>query len=141
MILFYNPPSSASKKPVLPKSLLALGAIIEGSHDYEILDGNLIQDAFNTLSRYIKEKAPKVLALTVMPGPQLEHAVKLCPQIKEAFPDLIILWGGYFATQHWEVVVRSNYVDYVLRGHCEYCLLYTSPSPRDLSTSRMPSSA
>ena len=24
---------------------------------------------------------------------------------------------------------------------CEICLLYTSPSPRDLSTSRMPSSA
>ena len=24
---------------------------------------------------------------------------------------------------------------------CERCLLYTSPSPRDLSTSRMPSSA
>ena len=24
---------------------------------------------------------------------------------------------------------------------CLYCLLYTSPSPRDLSTSRMPSSA
>ena len=25
--------------------------------------------------------------------------------------------------------------------HSHYCLLYTSPSPRDLSTSRMPSSA
>ena len=25
--------------------------------------------------------------------------------------------------------------------HCQVCLLYTSPSPRDLSTSRMPSSA
>ena len=25
--------------------------------------------------------------------------------------------------------------------HCQACLLYTSPSPRDLSTSRMPSSA
>ena len=25
--------------------------------------------------------------------------------------------------------------------HPNYCLLYTSPSPRDLSTSRMPSSA
>ena len=24
---------------------------------------------------------------------------------------------------------------------CSFCLLYTSPSPRDLSTSRMPSSA
>ena len=27
------------------------------------------------------------------------------------------------------------------RGHIYICLLYTSPSPRDLSTSRMPSSA
>ena len=26
-------------------------------------------------------------------------------------------------------------------GYSNYCLLYTSPSPRDLSTSRMPSSA
>ena len=26
-------------------------------------------------------------------------------------------------------------------AHCHLCLLYTSPSPRDLSTSRMPSSA
>ena len=26
-------------------------------------------------------------------------------------------------------------------GQCSDCLLYTSPSPRDLSTSRMPSSA
>jgi len=29
----------------------------------------------------------------------------------------------------------------ILRTHPETCLLYTSPSPRDLSTSRMPSSA
>ena len=28
-----------------------------------------------------------------------------------------------------------------LRARCTLCLLYTSPSPRDLSTSRMPSSA
>ena len=27
------------------------------------------------------------------------------------------------------------------KGEFSYCLLYTSPSPRDLSTSRMPSSA
>ena len=28
-----------------------------------------------------------------------------------------------------------------MSAHCNLCLLYTSPSPRDLSTSRMPSSA
>ena len=31
--------------------------------------------------------------------------------------------------------------DHDLSGNNETCLLYTSPSPRDLSTSRMPSSA
>ena len=30
---------------------------------------------------------------------------------------------------------------YVQQGQLDLCLLYTSPSPRDLSTSRMPSSA
>ena len=41
--------------------------------------------------------------------------------------------------------VRSKFpVDYDQKGNCFNvitCLLYTSPSPRDLSTSRMPSSA
>ena len=36
-------------------------------------------------------------------------------------------------------IAVSNYLSRV--GHTIVCLLYTSPSPRDLSTSRMPSSA
>ena len=36
--------------------------------------------------------------------------------------------------------VLENKVKSVLGNH-DFCLLYTSPSPRDLSTSRMPSSA
>ena len=32
-------------------------------------------------------------------------------------------------------------VDVQRKGYVTLCLLYTSPSPRDLSTSRMPSSA
>ena len=43
------------------------------------------------------------------------------------------------------VAVQPNYVDTYLtnlnRTWVRACLLYTSPSPRDLSTSRMPSSA
>ena len=34
-----------------------------------------------------------------------------------------------------------NSMEYVTNALREVCLLYTSPSPRDLSTSRMPSSA
>ena len=40
----------------------------------------------------------------------------------------------------------SNFLDYSInvnnsKFHIPYCLLYTSPSPRDISGSRMPSSA
>ena len=35
----------------------------------------------------------------------------------------------------------SQHSDQVEQGIDKACLLYTSPSPRDLSTSRMPSSA
>ena len=38
-------------------------------------------------------------------------------------------------------VIGQDIVGTVLRVHYDTCLLYTSPSPRDLSTSRMPSSA
>jgi len=37
--------------------------------------------------------------------------------------------------------VMSTYITAVVAGEYRSCLLYTSPSPRDLSTSRMPSSA
>ena len=49
--------------------------------------------------------------------------------------------------QDGQVLLRTVWmsVDPYMRGrmnpHIKSCLLYTSPSPRDLSTSRMPSSA
>ena len=37
--------------------------------------------------------------------------------------------------------VHADYDEYHKNDEVNTCLLYTSPSPRDLSTSRMPSSA
>ena len=45
--------------------------------------------------------------------------------------------GGQCLTGSLTGAVASERVSEALKG----CLLYTSPSPRDLSTSRMPSSA
>ena len=43
--------------------------------------------------------------------------------------------GAEIITWHIKSTTKAQ------QGLYEYCLLYTSPSPRDLSTSRMPSSA
>ena len=40
-----------------------------------------------------------------------------------------------------DTVMKSNLIPQDWKTLCKACLLYTSPSPRDLSTSRMPSSA
>ena len=60
-----------------------------------------------------------MLGVTVMPGPQLTDAVPLCRELKSRHPNLTIIWGGYFPTQHYDVCLKSGYVDYVVRGHGE----------------------
>lgn len=119
MILLYNPPSSASRKPVLPMALLALGALLEGRHAYAIVDGNLEADPVAALDRLVREQGADVLGVTVMGGPQLRHAVQHTRAIKALHPGLTVVWGGYFPTQHYDVCLRADYVDYVVRGHGE----------------------
>jgi hypothetical protein len=118
-ILLYHPPSNALRKPVLPMSLLALGALLEGVHDYRIIDGNVEPDGLETISRAVRDEGVDLLGVTVMPGPQLSHAVPLCRELKRRHPELTIIWGGYFPTQHYDACMRSSYVDYVVRGHGE----------------------
>jgi radical SAM superfamily enzyme YgiQ (UPF0313 family) len=119
VLILYNPPSSEARKPILPMSLLALGALLEGEQEYRIVDGNLEPDPLAAVDRAIRETGADVLALTVMPGPQLSDAVPLSRTLNERHPALTIVWGGYFPTQHWEPCLRAPYVDYVVRGHGE----------------------
>ena len=119
MIILYNPASSASKKPVLPMSLLAVGALLEGHEDYRIIDGNLVADGLTALRQALRETGAEVLGMTVMPGPQLTQAVPVCKALKVEFPELTIVWGGYFPTLHCDVVMKAPYIDYAFRGHSE----------------------
>ena len=124
MIILYNPQSSANKKPVLPFALLAVGAVLEGKYEYTLVDGNLEDNPLAKLEQLAREQSsPCVLGMTVMPGPQLSQAMPLCRELKRRNPDLIIVWGGYFPTQHWDVCLGSEYVDYVVRGHGELAFL------------------
>jgi radical SAM superfamily enzyme YgiQ (UPF0313 family) len=119
VILLYNPPSSAGKKPILPMSLLALAALLEGRHETLIVDGNLESDPMAALDRAIEAHQVDILAVTVMPGPQLQDAVPVCRALKARHREVVIVWGGYFPTQHADACLRADYVDVVIRGHGE----------------------
>ena len=58
--------------------------------------------------------------------------------IKEAMPDASIEIQDLAGDgNHYSATVTSS----LFAGKSKICLLYTSPSPRDISGSRMPSSA
>lgn len=119
MIILFNPQSAPQGKTYLPLSLLALGAFLEEVYPYEIIDGNLIADPAARIIHQAQETEAKVLGVTVMPGPQLKQAVEVCRKVREALPGLIIVWGGYFPTEHPEVCIKAPYVDYVVKGQGE----------------------
>jgi radical SAM superfamily enzyme YgiQ (UPF0313 family) len=123
MLILYNPVSTTPGKAPLPMSLLALGAVLEGKVDYEIVDGNFLTDHTHQLIRLLQEKKATALGMTVMPGPQLNQAVPLAKAVKQALPDLPIIWGGYFPTQHGDVILESGFIDYVVRSQGELTLL------------------
>ena len=60
------------------------------------------------------------------------------------FPKLLILSGVFLFIIYTGLISLAAFggMKYLAKKDREWtCLLYTSPSPRDLSTSRMPSSA
>ncbi|MHB8628860.1 MAG: B12-binding domain-containing radical SAM protein [Aggregatilineales bacterium] len=118
-VLMYNPISTSPGKQRLPLSLLSVASVIDADYDCEIIDGNLIADPATHIINRARATGAKLLAVTVMPGPQLRQAVPVCKQVKAALPGLHILWGGYFPTQHAEVTLRSGYVDFCIEGQGE----------------------
>lgn len=135
-IILLNPRSSRGRKPVLPMSLLAVEALLKDRWSATIVDENLDNDALETIARLVRRNdEPAVLGVTVMPGPQLEAATPLCRALKDRFPDLTIVWGGYFPSQHWEACLRDRGVDFVVRHHGEQTFVellerLASPDPR-----------
>jgi len=123
MIVLFNPHSTSPGKQPLPLSVMALAAVLEQRGDaWALVDGNLVPDpAAEIVARL--SAAPRsptpLVAVTVMPGPQLVQAVDVCRRVKAALPQVPIVWGGYFATQHTLAVLRAPYVDFVVRSQGE----------------------
>lgn len=121
MIILLNPKSARFGFRV-PNSLLYLGAFLEGKYEYDIVDENIDSDVVNTLIKLIRDKNAGYLGITVMPGPQLQRAVPISKKIKSLFPNIKILWGGYFPSLHRNTILKSDYVDATFRSHSEISL-------------------
>lgn len=114
-IILFNP-RSANSKPRIPNSILSIASAINGKYEYIIVDGNLEKDPASKIYRSIESGGYKYLGITVMPGPQLKQAIPISIEIKRKYPDIKIIWGGYFPSNQPEVVLKSHYVDFIING-------------------------
>jgi len=126
VIVFFNPLSTTPGKQPLPLSIMALAAVLEGKEPWCLVDGNVEPDPAREILRCLAASSDSqvhLLAVTVMPGPQLAQAVPVCKAIRAVRPDVKIVWGGYFPTQHADTVLASDTVDFVVRSQGEQPLL------------------
>lgn len=121
-IVLYNPKSNSAGKRIMPFSLLAIAAVLEGEFEYEIVDGNVEPAADRTLARKVVG-GDAVVGMTVMPGPQLEDAFKRTQALRSLDLAPTIIWGGYFPTEHPRATLSGRWVDFAIRGHGEFAFL------------------
>ena len=114
-VLLFNP-RSANSKPRIPNSILQIAASINGLHEYIFVDGNLESDPQKKILNYFKEQKIDIFGCTVMPGPQLKQAIPISKKVKELYPHVKTIWGGYFPSNQPKSVLSSGYIDYIVNG-------------------------
>lgn len=119
-VLLFNP-RSARTKPRIPNSILSIAASIEGLHDYIIVDGNLETDPGEKILDYLKSGTYKYFGVTCMPGPQLKQSIPISKKVRELFPDIKTIWGGYFPSNQPNTVLSSGFVDFIINGPGDKC--------------------
>lgn len=114
-IILFNP-RSAKWKHRIPNSILQIAASIHNKFDYVFVDGNLERDCLNKIKSYLDSNEFRYFAVTVMPGMQLKQAIPFSKAVRENYPAVKIIWGGYFASNQSDVSLNSGFVDYIING-------------------------
>jgi anaerobic magnesium-protoporphyrin IX monomethyl ester cyclase len=119
MIILFNPRATKPRNRRFPLSVLALAAMLEGKEEFVIVDGNVEPDPTTTILGLIQQHAVELLAVTVMPGPQMVAAIEPCKTVRARFPKIPIVWGGYFPSVYTNTALNAPYVDLAVRGQGE----------------------
>ena len=120
--LLINPPITSRSSARFPLSLLHLSAALDRQGSSEIIDGNVDRDFIAETLRAIGQGDFDAVGISVMGGPQIAPSIEVSKTIREYFPKVPIIWGGYFPTLYTDTALAAPYVDYAIRGQGEESL-------------------
>jgi radical SAM superfamily enzyme YgiQ (UPF0313 family) len=122
ILLFHPSPRSgwqAQRRVELPLNLLCLATgLVRQGYEVRIIDGFGSSNWKSELIEALKEK-PLCFGVTSMTGPQILHALAGCRLVREAHPDVPIVWGGIHPTLLPEQTLENPLVDIIVSGEGE----------------------
>jgi len=123
MIILFHPRTVRPRNRRFPLAILSVAAVLEDREDYQIVDGNLDPDPAATIDRIVADHPVELLAVSVMPGPQMVAAIPVCRAFRQRYPKIPIVWGGYFPSLYTDAALNARYVDFAIRGQGENTLI------------------
>jgi radical SAM superfamily enzyme YgiQ (UPF0313 family) len=117
--LLVNPTITSRSSARFPLSLLHLSAALDRFGNSHIIDGNVDRDIVGETLRAIEGGSFDTVGISVMGGPQIAPSIDVSKAIRERFPQMPIIWGGYFPTLYADTALAAPYVDYAVRGQGE----------------------
>ena len=114
-IILFNPRSARAKHRI-PNSILQVGASVHEKFELAFVDGNLEKEPWTKISRLLDTGRFRYFGCTTMPGPQLKQAIPISKKVRESYPRITIIWGGYFASNQYKSVINSSCVDFIVNG-------------------------
>jgi anaerobic magnesium-protoporphyrin IX monomethyl ester cyclase len=117
--LLVNPTITSRSSARFPLSLLHLAAALDKRGHSEIVDGNVDRDLVGATLDALDTGRYDAVGISVMGGPQIAPSIDVSRAIRERYPSLPIVWGGYFPTLYTDTALGAPYVDYAIRGQGE----------------------
>jgi len=104
--------------PTPPYSILFIADyLLKRNVDVKIFD--LRFDSLPQVLDTISNNEPEFIGISVMTGPQIYYALKICRSIKKEFNKVKIVWGGIHSTILPAQTLQNKLIDYVIRGEGE----------------------
>jgi radical SAM superfamily enzyme YgiQ (UPF0313 family) len=104
--------------PTPPYSILFIADyLLKRNVDVEIFD--LRFDNLSQVFEAISNNEPEYIGISVMTGPQIHYALKICESIKKEFNNIKIVWGGVHSTILPKQTLQNSLIDFVIRGEGE----------------------
>ena len=104
--------------PTPPYSILFIADyLLKNNVDVKIFD--LRFDKLSQVFDAISNEDPEYIGISVMTGPQIQYALKICKSIKKEFKKIKIVWGGVHSTILPTRTLQNKLIDFVIRGEGE----------------------